>query len=216
MSAPYCARPVTLSVGEHVRLPRVYRGRDVLWWMDTAGVWDQRYDEVEDLTRARRLPSPQLVGTPERTTLDLNALTSIGVDPGTLTIADASGVSQYDRVTPSALVTLLRSEYAGRDRDAVLAALPVAGRTGTLQGLFAKTPLEGAVFAKTGTMQHTRNLAGFVMGQNGRMLVFALLINDWIDSSPKADAAVHAVQEKFLAAARVRNPQAAPERSSDV
>jgi putative flavoprotein involved in K+ transport len=73
-------RPVTVSVGEHVRLPRVYRGRDVLWWMDKAGVWGQRYDEVEDLTRARRLPSPQLAGTPERTTLDLNALTGIGVE----------------------------------------------------------------------------------------------------------------------------------------
>jgi putative flavoprotein involved in K+ transport len=73
-------RPVTLSVGEHVRLPRTYRGRDVLWWMDASGVWDQRYDEVEDLTRARRLPSPQLVGTPERTTVDLNALTSMGVE----------------------------------------------------------------------------------------------------------------------------------------
>ena len=73
-------RPVTLSVGEHVRLPRTYRGRDVLWWMDVSGVWDQRYDEVDDLTRARRLPSPQLVGTPERTTLDLNALASMGVE----------------------------------------------------------------------------------------------------------------------------------------
>jgi len=72
-------RPVTLSVGEHVRLPRMYRGRDVLWWMDASGVWTQRYDEVDDLTRARRLPSPQLVGTPERTTLDLNALSAIGV-----------------------------------------------------------------------------------------------------------------------------------------
>ena len=72
-------RPVTLSVGEHVRLPRAYRGRDVLWWMDTAGVCDQRYDEMDDLTRARRLPSPQLVGTPERATLDLNALTGLGV-----------------------------------------------------------------------------------------------------------------------------------------
>ncbi|MFF4624607.1 NAD(P)-binding domain-containing protein [Nonomuraea jabiensis] len=70
-------RPVTLAVGEHVRLPRTYRARDVLWWMDASGVWDQRYD---DLTRARRLPSPQLVGTPERTTLDLNALTSMGVE----------------------------------------------------------------------------------------------------------------------------------------
>jgi putative flavoprotein involved in K+ transport len=73
-------RPVTLSVGEHVRLPRIYRGRDVLWWMDSAGIWDQRYDEIEDLTRARRLPSPQLVGTPERSTLDLNTLTSMGVE----------------------------------------------------------------------------------------------------------------------------------------
>jgi putative flavoprotein involved in K+ transport len=72
-------RPVTLSVGEHVRLPRLYRGRDVLWWMDASGVWDQRYDEVDDLSRARRLPSPQLVGTPERATLDLNALTALGV-----------------------------------------------------------------------------------------------------------------------------------------
>jgi len=73
-------RPVILSVGEHARLPRTYRGRDVLWWMDASGVWGQRYDEVDDLTRARRLPSPQLVGTPERTTLDLNALDSIGVE----------------------------------------------------------------------------------------------------------------------------------------
>jgi len=72
-------RQVTLSVGEHVRLPRIYRGRDVLWWMQESGVWDQRYDEVDDLARARRLPSPQLVGTPERTTLDLNALADAGV-----------------------------------------------------------------------------------------------------------------------------------------
>jgi putative flavoprotein involved in K+ transport len=73
-------RQVTLAVGEHVRLPRVYRKRDVLWWMDASGVWDQRYDEVDDLTRARRLPSPQLVGTPEHSTLDLNTLTALGVE----------------------------------------------------------------------------------------------------------------------------------------
>ena len=73
-------RRVTLSVGEHVRLPRMYRGRDVLWWMDASGVWNQRYDEIDDLTRARKLPSPQLVGTPERTTLDLNALSAAGVE----------------------------------------------------------------------------------------------------------------------------------------
>src|SRR5688572_27698495 len=73
-------RRVVLSVGEHVRLPRTYRDRDVLWWMDASGVWNQRYNEVDDLARARRLPSPQLVGTPQRTTLDLNALSASGVE----------------------------------------------------------------------------------------------------------------------------------------
>jgi putative flavoprotein involved in K+ transport len=73
-------RPVILSVGEHVRLPRMYRGRDVLWWMDASGVWNERYDQVDDLKRARRLPSPQLVGTPERTTLDLGALADLEVE----------------------------------------------------------------------------------------------------------------------------------------
>ena len=73
-------RRVTLSVGEHVRLPRTYRGRDVLWWMDASGIWNQRYDEIDDLARARGLPSPQLVGTPQRTTLDLNTLGAAGVE----------------------------------------------------------------------------------------------------------------------------------------
>jgi len=73
-------RPVMLSVGEHVRLPRTYRGRDVLWWMDASGVWAQRYDEIDDLTRVRRLPSPQLIGTPDHTTLDLSALSAAGVE----------------------------------------------------------------------------------------------------------------------------------------
>ena len=71
-------RPVTLAVGEHIRAPRVYRGRDIQWWMDAAGVLDQRYDEVDDIVRARRVPSLQLVGAPGRT-LDLNALSDIGV-----------------------------------------------------------------------------------------------------------------------------------------
>jgi putative flavoprotein involved in K+ transport len=72
-------RPVTLAVGEHVRLPRVYRGRDIQWWMDRVGVLDERYDEVDDLVRARNVPSPQLIGSPQRKTLDLNSLTDKGV-----------------------------------------------------------------------------------------------------------------------------------------
>ncbi len=72
-------RSVTLATGEHVRLPRLYRGRDIFWWMDAVGVLDQRYDEVDDLVRARHLPSPQLIGTPERRSIDLNSLVDHGV-----------------------------------------------------------------------------------------------------------------------------------------
>jgi putative flavoprotein involved in K+ transport len=72
-------RPVTLSVGEHIRAPRVYRGKDLEWWMDAAGVLDERYDEVDDIARARRVASLQLAGTRDRSTLDMNALTEIGV-----------------------------------------------------------------------------------------------------------------------------------------
>lgn len=72
-------RQVTLAVGEHVRGPRDYRGRDIHWWMDAAGVLDERYDEVDDIVRARRVPSMQLAGSPERATFDLNALTNGGV-----------------------------------------------------------------------------------------------------------------------------------------
>jgi putative flavoprotein involved in K+ transport len=72
-------RPVTLAVGEHIRMPRIYRGRDIEWWMDAAGILDQRYDEIADLARARSVPSLQLAGYPDRRTLDLNSLTALGV-----------------------------------------------------------------------------------------------------------------------------------------
>jgi len=73
-------RPVTLAVGEHVRLPRRYRGRDIHWWMHVAGMLDQRIENEPDPLRAQRLPSPQLVGTAEHISLDLNVLRSEGVD----------------------------------------------------------------------------------------------------------------------------------------
>ena len=65
-------RPVTVSVGEHVRMLPVYRGKDIRYWFEVTGLADERYDEVDDIVRARPVPSPQLVGTPQRLMLDLN------------------------------------------------------------------------------------------------------------------------------------------------
>lgn len=72
-------RPVIVSAGEHVRMPRSYRGRDIFWWMDAAGVLDERWDAVDDIVRARHTPSPQLVGSPDHRTVDLASLQSRGV-----------------------------------------------------------------------------------------------------------------------------------------
>jgi putative flavoprotein involved in K+ transport len=72
-------RQVTLAVGEHVRMPRLYRGLDIQYWLKSTGLLDETWRQVDDIVRARRVPSPQLVGTPERRSLDLNALTDQGI-----------------------------------------------------------------------------------------------------------------------------------------
>jgi len=95
-------RPVVLSVGEHIRAPRVYRGKDIEWWMDAVGILDQRYDELEDIARARRVPSLQLAGTSDRSTLDLNALTAIGVRlVGRLAAITDDGKAQFAGSLPN-------------------------------------------------------------------------------------------------------------------
>jgi len=72
-------REVTVAAGEHVRMPRSYRGRDIFWWMDAVGVLDERFDEIDDIIRARHVPSPQLIGSPDGRTVDLGSLRDRGV-----------------------------------------------------------------------------------------------------------------------------------------
>ena len=69
---------VTIAAGEHVRIPRMYRGHDIQFWMDRTGIMNERYDEIDDIVRARGLPSPQLVGSHEVGLLDINYLASNG------------------------------------------------------------------------------------------------------------------------------------------
>lgn len=72
-------RPVTLAVGRHTRMPRRYRGRDILWWLDRMGALDEPVDGLADLAARRAQPSLQLVGRPDHLTLDLDALERLGV-----------------------------------------------------------------------------------------------------------------------------------------
>ncbi|MEM7416169.1 MAG: NAD(P)/FAD-dependent oxidoreductase [Gemmatimonadota bacterium] len=72
-------RPVHLSVGRHTRLPRRYRGRDILVWLDEMGLLDQRIQDVRDPDASRAQPSLQLIGSPDGATLDLRTVQRAGV-----------------------------------------------------------------------------------------------------------------------------------------
>jgi putative flavoprotein involved in K+ transport len=87
-------RPVTLAVGEHVRMPRTYRGRDIQWWMLASGLLERRIEDEDDPERARRVPSPQLVGTPGLT-LDLNALRAQGIEVVGKMVGIRDGKAQF-------------------------------------------------------------------------------------------------------------------------
>ncbi|HEY9085621.1 MAG TPA: D-alanyl-D-alanine carboxypeptidase/D-alanyl-D-alanine-endopeptidase [Candidatus Tyrphobacter sp.] len=108
-------------------------------------------------------------------------LRSIGVDPDTVSIADGSGLSQYDRITPRDLVAILQSDWRGPDRDVVIDALPLSGVRGTLRRAYIGTPAERRVYAKTGSISHVRTISGFVVTRTHGVITFSLLINQWVD-----------------------------------
>ena len=72
-------RPVVLAVGRHTRLPRRYRGHDIIWWLDRIGAFDRTVDQVPDVEAARAEPSLQLAGTPDARGIDLGVLLEEGV-----------------------------------------------------------------------------------------------------------------------------------------
>jgi serine-type D-Ala-D-Ala carboxypeptidase/endopeptidase (penicillin-binding protein 4) len=128
-------------------------------------------------------------------------LRSIGVDPSTLSIADGSGHSAYDRITPRDLVTILQSDWNGAQRSMVVDALPEAGVRGTLKDAFPGTLLGAKVFAKTGTHRHARALSGFLQTDDHGPVTFSLLVNDWLgDDRPGGSSQLRQAQAALLSA----------------
>src|SRR5262249_55126902 len=87
-------RPVILAVGEHIRAPRMYRGRDLEWWMDAAGRVDGGYDTI-DIERARHVPAPQPARPPRRPPPALHAPTDLGPAPVGRFAGTAGGKAQF-------------------------------------------------------------------------------------------------------------------------
>jgi D-alanyl-D-alanine carboxypeptidase/D-alanyl-D-alanine-endopeptidase (penicillin-binding protein 4) len=121
-------------------------------------------------------------------------LKSIGVDPATLTIADGSGLSTYDRVTPRALAALLQYDWNSLNRGLVLDDLAIAGVRGTLAHSFRGSLAEGRTFAKDGVVNHTRGLAGYLATLHHGALTFAWSVDDWMGT----DADLAALRARVL------------------
>jgi len=105
-------RPVTLAVGDHTRVPRRYRGRDIYAWMETAGILDDPALEGGNLDAARRQPSLQLVGRPDNRDIDVGVVSRLGVRlVGRLDAIDgalAAFAGDLDRTTRASHMRMLR------------------------------------------------------------------------------------------------------------
>jgi D-alanyl-D-alanine carboxypeptidase/D-alanyl-D-alanine-endopeptidase (penicillin-binding protein 4) len=103
-----------------------------------------------------------------------------GVTPADLVMADGSGLSRYNLATPEAIVTILT--HVDRDdrlRTPFEAALPVAGRDGTLAQRMRGTVAEGNARAKTGSFSNARALSGYVRTADDEPLVFSIIVNNF-------------------------------------
>ncbi|HEY7172736.1 MAG TPA: D-alanyl-D-alanine carboxypeptidase/D-alanyl-D-alanine-endopeptidase [Vicinamibacterales bacterium] len=121
-------------------------------------------------------------------------LATWGISPSDLMIADGSGLSRYNLLTAEALVAILARVAADeRLRDRFAAALPVAGRDGTLSERMRHTAAEGNLRAKTGSMSGARSLAGYVTDADGERLAFAIIANNYDASSDTISRALDGI-----------------------
>jgi D-alanyl-D-alanine carboxypeptidase/D-alanyl-D-alanine-endopeptidase (penicillin-binding protein 4) len=112
-----------------------------------------------------------------------------GVDRADYDFSDGSGMSTYNRVAPRGVAIFLRWVDAQPWAAAWRATLPIAGVDGTLARRFRGTVLESRLFAKTGTLNATNALSGYMIARSGRTLLFSAYAND-VPTGANATAAI--------------------------
>lgn len=127
-------------------------------------------------------------------------LNSAGVPERAATLADGSGMSPYNRVSPRGVVTLLRWAAERPWGAEFRRSLPIGGVDGTLRNRFRDGRLKGRVFAKTGSLTAASALSGYLLTARGETLVFSALAND-VPEDVRATAIIDGALE-LIAAAR--------------
>ena len=127
-----------------------------------------------------------------------------GALPDGFAVRDGSGMSRHDYVTPETIVRVLEAMRTSRDFPVWYDALPIAGVDGTISSRMKGTPAERNVHAKTGTLDKTRSLSGYVTTADGRMLVFSFLCNNFSTPTREVDRVQDAILVR-LASSRTGN-----------
>jgi len=156
-------------------------------------------NKVSDNVGARNLMLSLSPGFPARPatlagaqrTIDL-WLRDQGLADGDIEVENGSGLSHTERAKPRAMVQLLRKAWRAEQAQAFFDSLPIAGVDGTMKGRLVGSRAAGQAYLKTGTLNDTRALAGYVHGMSGKMYAVALMVNsaDPAAGRPALDAMV--------------------------
>ena len=125
---------------------------------------------------------------------------SAGVAPEDFFFYDGSGMSANDLIAPRAYTTLLAYSAAMTWGEAWKATFPIASVDGTLSSRFKGSPLQGRLFAKTGTLNEVNALSGYLTAKSGRTLAFSILVNGHL---PGSEVEIHAIDRICEAIAAV-------------
>ncbi|HAJ61204.1 MAG TPA: D-alanyl-D-alanine carboxypeptidase/D-alanyl-D-alanine-endopeptidase, partial [Cyanobacteria bacterium UBA8543] len=106
-----------------------------------------------------------------------STLTDLGVDPKSYVLADGSGVSRHNLVSPEAIAQTLKLMAHTPQAAVYRASLPTAGVSGTLQRRFLNTAAQGYLQAKTGTMSGVSALSGYLDVPSYQPVVFSIMVN---------------------------------------
>jgi D-alanyl-D-alanine carboxypeptidase/D-alanyl-D-alanine-endopeptidase (penicillin-binding protein 4) len=118
---------------------------------------------------------------------------SVRIDSTEFSLSDGSGLSSANLISPLAFTRLIRY-IRGHPRYATFApGLPQSGGVGNLRTRFLRTPLEGRVRAKTGSITGVNTLAGYIERPDGKVLTFAVQINHHAQPSRVVLAAIDSV-----------------------
>lgn len=126
-----------------------------------------------------------------------NHLESVGFETEGLNYYDGSGLSRNNVVTPISQVKFLANLMNEKYYKTFYESLPIGGQSGTLKRMFNSTG-NGQIFAKTGTLNKVKTLAGYMRTNSGKTLVFSLLINNYAGSVDQVKSKMEQILEPTL------------------